>query len=137
MGKIKKTELIAEIIDLYDRVERCDRELEAEHSDINYWQAEEMRREATIIRVGRKEVFDKAYAEWSAYVKVSQEDGSKRRKPETYKEWAKKVVITSNLPEEFSLNDFLVYFNVELRTRYEEEVSKALAKAQEETESEE
>lgn len=137
MGKIKKTELIAEIIDLYDRVERGDRELEDMHANINYGQQKARMRETAILRVGRKVVFDAAYAEWRAEVAVSQEDGSKQRKAEPYKEWAKKVVITSNLPEEFSLKDFLAYFDAELWARYEEEVSKALAMTQEETESEE
>lgn len=115
---MKKTELITEIINLYERAERAERNCvilsdEDEIKGIDLFMVEE----------GKRKVFENSTSIYWNHVSVRKnENGDINVTP--YDEYVSRVV--SSVPDYMSRREFLNYFDKELHELYEKDKEEAL-----------
>ena len=114
---MKKTELVTEIINLYERAERAERNCmilsdEDEIKGIDLFMVEE----------GKKKVFENSISVYWNHVSVHENGGVLNVTP--YDEFVSRAV--SSIPDYMSRREFLNYFDKELHELYKKNKEEAL-----------
>lgn len=114
---MKKTELVTEIINLYERAERAER-----NCMILYDEDEIKGIDLFMIEEGKKKVFGNSISIYWNHVSVHENNGALNVTP--YDEFVSRVV--SSVPDYMSRREFLSYFDKELHELYEKDKAEAL-----------
>lgn len=115
---MKKTELVTEIINLYERAERAERNWEIISGD------DELKGiDLLMVGEGKKKVFENSASIYWNHVSVHKnENGDITVTP--YDEFASKVI--RSVPDYMSRREFVSYFDKELHELYEKDKEEAL-----------
>ena len=133
---MNKTEIISEIINICDKAEQYDRLMVTQ---VNAVAPEPEKPEnhgrwsginAIIKKIGKKHVVDEVVSDYWASVSVSKNEETGVIDVQSYESWTKQYV--KNVPDYISRQDFLSYFNAELREKYDAKRSDALKRYEEE-----
>lgn len=120
-----KYDVITAVAEAFDRAEKAEAEVsrltrtipcEAEGKGLS-------RLDRIALEVGRKEIVKASLSYWHE-VRVSRDDETEVVSVEPCDRWARRVV--EKIPDEFGRKDFFEYFDLEFRSRYEEERAAAI-----------
>lgn len=137
---MNKTELISEILNLYDRAEKAERKaVEAERYNTAVMPASHDPEDGTVFEryngfiaaAGRAAILKECTrnSDWYMVVTATYNDDGKLEVT-TYEDYLKRKI--ENVPDYFSRADFVRLFDRELREAYDAERAKAIRKAEEE-----
>ena len=118
-----KKAMVIEVMDLFDEIERLrweNRHLrESMASGVEVAPTFELGViDREVMRVGREKVVKESLNYWQGVQEIRDENDNVR--PETFHEWLADVVQRSKVPKWASYNDFVSYFEDDLRAIYEE-----------------
>ena len=126
---MNKTELISEIINICDKAENYDKlmlvKVETKASEPSKEEKPSMSLiDSIVLGIGKKKVVEDTVSKYWASVSVSKNEDTGVVDIQSYESWAKKHVKT--VPDYISKQEFLRYFDAELRSMYEEKRADAL-----------
>ncbi len=133
---MNKTELITDILNLYDEVEGLRNQVislktargglcNVEHEPTISFIDKKM------IEFGKKEAFRKSIYSWNV-VNVHYDDEAEQFIATSFDNWLKNKIIKDRIPSFMSFDEFLNYFNTDLKDLYEKEKAEELADKKEE-----
>ena len=126
---MNKTELISEIINVLDKAEEYDKLMLTRVQAVPEKEEPENTSHETIVdkmvkKIGRKTIVEETVSSYWASVNVSKNEDTGAIDVQSFNSWVKKYV--KNVPEYISKQDFLTYFDVELREMYDDKRTAAL-----------
>lgn len=126
---MNKTELISEIINVLDKAEEYDKLMLTRVQAVPEKEEPENTSHETIVdkmvkKIGRKTIVEETVSSYWASVNVSKNEDTGAIDVQSFNSWVKKYV--KNVPEYISKQDFLIYFDVELREMYDDKRTAAL-----------
>lgn len=130
---MRKYDVITAVAEAFDRAEKAETQLR-EYAALGLIKTEEKelpRLDRIALKIGKKKIVKDSLDYWVS-VSAVRDTETGNLVIEKFNDWVERSI--SSIPNEFSKNDFMEYFDWELRIKYEEEKEKAieLLNAQEE-----
>lgn len=126
---MNKTELISEIINRLDKAEEYDKLMLTRVQAVPEKKQPENTSHETIVdkivkKIGKKTIVEETVPTYWAPVNVSENEDTGAIDVQSFNSWVKQHV--KNVPDYISKQDFLTYFDIELREIYEEKKDEAI-----------
>ena len=124
---MKKNELVLEILNLYDEIDRL--KFEKENKKVEYAEVvKEVNRELTksenyIIKLGKKKFYDDIVYTWKS--PGVYRDADDKIVATSFEDFCKNVINNDRLPMDMSIKEAIDLIKVELREYYDEKLEKA------------
>lgn len=138
---MKKADIILGIMETFDENERLRHENERLLSEKSLTNIQPKGEQVTgevktfideiVIQYGKKALFDEVIYSYSNHVRCEYDEDTETFKVTPFTEWQRNAIETSKIPMQMSYNDFIEYFDKELKDRYEEDKKKSIDRCKE------